>query len=167
MKPLHVMAVVAGLILLAMGGRKLMSKNAVDLIKKHEGLRLTRYLDVAGIPTIGYGHRILPGENFTTITKAQAEQLLLADIARIEREIMPAIKRPLSENQKAAVLCFAFNVGANAFKTSTMLTKINAGDMAGAAAEFDRWNKARVNGVLQPVAGLTKRRAEEKALFLA
>ena len=49
---------------------------------------------------------------------------------------------------------------------STLLAKFNAGDIAGAAAEFSKWNKARVNGVLTALPGLTARRAAEKSTFL-
>ena len=49
---------------------------------------------------------------------------------------------------------------------STLLRKVNAGDFAGAAEQFLVWDKARVNGVLQPLAGLTRRRRAERALFM-
>lgn len=146
--------------------RKLLPMSTLDLIKKHEGWRPNVYPDAAGHPTIGWGHKLLPGETFKTITEAQGEALLRQDMARIEKEIRPAITRDLSDNQRAAVVSFAFNVGANAFKSSTLLKKINAGDTQGAAAEFMRWNKARKNGELVPVLGLTRRRQDEKTLFL-
>lgn len=159
--------IVAGLLLAAVVVRKAtVSESMRDLIKRHEGLRLTVYRDVAGHPTIGWGHKLLPGETFTTITLEKAEQLLTADIERTWNAIRSGIKVPLTENQKGAVISFAFNVGASAFLGSTLLRKLNAGDKAGAAAEFARWNKARKDGVLTEFPGLTKRRAEEARLFL-
>lgn len=143
-----------------------MSADVVALIKKHEGLRLKPYKDQAGHLTIGWGHRIQPGETFTTITTAQAEALLRADMVRIWNAIQGGIKRTLTAGQKAAVMCLAFNIGATAFLESTLLKKLNAGDLAGAAAEFPRWNKVTVNGEKIVSAGLVKRRADEQKVFL-
>lgn len=157
----------AVLMLAALSVKKMTTTNASKLIKKHEGLKLSRYPDVAGLPTIGYGHKLLPGETFHTITLEKAEELLQADIAKTTRAILPSITRPITDNQKAALVSFAFNVGVTAFKKSTLLRKINAGDMTGAAAEFDRWNKAKINGQLQAVAGLTNRRTDEKNIFIS
>lgn len=58
---------------------------------------------------------------------------------------------------------FAYNLGINALKGSTLLKKINAGDYIGAANEFHKWNKA--GG--KELAGLTRRRGAEKSLFLS
>lgn len=157
-----VLALIGGVVV-----NKMIPVSARNLIKKHEGLRLKVYADVAGYKTIGWGHKLVAGETMTVITEQQAEDLLTADMTRIWNGIKNSITRPLTDNQRAAVMAFAFNVGASAFNGSTMLKKINAGDMAGAAEEFMKWDKARVNGVLTPVAGLTKRRADEKAIFLA
>lgn len=146
---------------------KAIPQSVMDLIKKHEGWRATVYLDAAGKKTIGYGHLILPGETFTRITKEQGEALLQADMARIWNAIKGNITRPISDNQKAAIMCFAFNVGASAFNNSTLLKKLNAGDTAGAAAEFMKWNKITVAGVKQESQGLTNRRKSEQTLFMA
>ena len=71
------------------------------------------------------------------------------------------VKVPLNENQHGALVSFTYNLGAGNLGSSTLLRKLNAGDYAGAAAEFPRWNKA--GG--KELAGLTRRRAAEKALF--
>lgn len=162
------LAIGAVVLLGLISARKMTRMNAREIIKKHEGWSATVYKDSAGHATIGWGHKLLAGETFTRITKEQGEAILSADMARIEREIMPAIKVPMTDNQKAAVICFAFNVGANAFKSSTMLKKLNAGDTQGAAAEFLKWNKARdqKTGQLVALRGLTTRRTDEKTLFL-
>jgi lysozyme len=60
-----------------------------------------------------------------------------------------------------------FNVGTNAFETSTLLKKINSGDYSGAAAEFARWNKITVNGQKVISDGLAYRRQAERDLFAA
>lgn len=146
--------------------RKIKRMNTRDIIKSHEGWRATRYLDTAGYPTIGWGHKITPGENLTTITKEQGEALLTADIERTRRGILPHITRPMNKNQEAAAISLAFNIGVTAFKNSTLLKKWNAGDKAGAAAEFLRWNKERKDGQLVVNRGLAARREKEKTLFL-
>ena len=72
-----------------------------------------------------------------------------------------AVKVPLNPNQFGALTSFTYNLGAGNLRSSTLLRKLNAGDYAGAAAEFARWNKAG-GKVLK---GLTRRRAAERALF--
>lgn len=171
MKPLHLIAIaVLAAVAYTLWERTRMGfDRALDVIKQHEGLRLGVYKDSAGLPTIGYGHLIKPGEHFTTITQDTADSLLRTDLASIADQIKPAIKVKLSESEWAACLSFAFNVGPGAFRSSTLLKKINAGDKKGAADEFMKWNKARQpkTGMLVEVAGLTNRRSKERELFLA
>lgn len=80
--------------------------------------------------------------------------------------LAPHLSRTPTVNQAAALLSLAYNIGAGALSTSLLLAKFNAGDMAGAAEEFPRWDKARIGGVLKPLAGLAARRRRERALFL-
>ena len=68
----------------------------------------------------------------------------------------------MNDNQFAALVSFVFNCGIGNFKRSTLLRRVNAGDFAGAAREFPRWNKA--GG--QVLKGLTLRREAEAALFM-
>lgn len=165
MTPIIPAAIILALIGLA-SARRIATVNVRDIIKAHEGWRARRYLDTAGYPTIGWGHKILAGENLTTITKEQGEALLTADIERTRRGILPHITRPMNRNEEAAAVSLAFNIGVTAFKNSTLLKKWNAGDKAGAAAEFLRWNKETKNGQLVANRGLTLRREKEKTLFL-
>lgn len=165
MNPILILTALVAIIGLA-SARRINTVNVRDIIKAHEGWRATRYLDTAGYPTIGWGHKILPGENLTTITKEQGEALLTADIERTRRGILPYITRPMNRNEEAAAVSLAFNIGVTAFKNSTLLKKWNAGDKAGAAAEFLRWNKERKNGQLVVNRGLAARREKEKNLFL-
>jgi lysozyme len=81
--------------------------------------------------------------------------------------LAPHLIRPPSVNQAASLLSLAYNIGAGAVLTSLLLAKFNRGDIAGAAAEFPRWDKARIGGVLHPLPGLGARRRREQALFLA
>ncbi len=136
------------------------TKVNLDLIKKFEGLYLTAYLCPADVWTIGYGHTksVKPG---MVITEAEADRLLEQDVAWVKAAVVGAVKVPLTANQTSALYSFVFNVGAGAFRSSTLLRKLNAGDYAGAQAQFRRWNKAG-GKVLR---GLTRRRAAEAKLF--
>ena len=133
----------------------------VELIKEAEGLRLEAYLPTPNdVWTIGYGHTktAKPGMR---ITKAGAEKLLLHDLAWVEATIDKYVKVPLNQNQYDALASFIYNVGATAFRRSTLLKLLNAGDYEGAAEQFPRWNKQK-GKVLR---GLTARRQKEKTLF--
>lgn len=142
----------------------------ISLIKSHEGLRLKAYAD-AGYgwdrATIGYGHTAAAGppdvKKGMVITEEEAEEILRRDLGRVELAVKEAVKVPINANQFGALVSFAFNVGTGAFRRSTLLLKLNAGDYDGAAGQFARWNKS--NGKV--LEGLKKRRAEEAALFLA
>jgi lysozyme len=141
----------------------LTSDRGIDFIKQHEGLRLAAYDDGTGKKTIGYGHtKDVPDK----ITKEEAEAKLIADIEEHESAVKEAVKVPLTQEQFDALTSFTFNLGAGAFKRSTLLKKINEGDLKGAADEFLKWDKARVKGKLVPMRGLTKRRQAERELFL-
>jgi len=137
-----------------------LSEDGLELIKTYEGLRLKAYQDSVGVWTIGYGHTrtAKPG---MTITAEEAEALLRQDLADAEKAVTRLVKVPLSDNQYSALVSFVFNLGSGNFSMSTLLRKINAGDMAGAAKEFKRWNRAGK----KVLAGLVKRRDAEAALF--
>lgn len=132
-----------------------------DIIKDAEGLELTAYKCPAGRWTIGHGHTgsdVWPG---LTITKPEAEALLEKDLRRFEKGISEMVKVELTQGQFDALVSFTFNVGLEAFKNSTLLKKLNAGDYEGAAEQFQRWNKAGGKTLL----GLIRRREAERKLF--
>ncbi len=142
-------------------GPKRTNKNGLLLIKSFEGLRLKAYKDAVGIWTIGYGttRGVRPGQ---VITEAQAVQFLQEDLTRFEKSINEVVRSPINDNQFSALACFTYNVGPGAFRSSTLLKKLNAGDIRGAADELLRWDKA--GG--RTLAGLTRRRKAERLLFL-
>lgn len=144
----------------AAGGANTLSAQGVDLIKGFESLRLNAYPDSAGVWTIGYGHTggVRPGDR---ITEAQAEAYLRQDTAWAQQAVRDRVTVPLSQQQFDALTSFVFNVGQGAFESSTLLRKLNAGDYAGAQAQFGRWVHAG-GEVLQ---GLISRRAAEAELF--
>ncbi len=149
-------------------GRMNISVNGMDAIKAHEALRLTKYRDQAGKWTIGYGHLILPWENFDAgITEQEALGLLVSDLADAEAEVNARVRVSISQAMYDALVSLAFNIGAGAFAGSTVVRRLNQGDFAGAADAILMWNKVTINGQLQPSAGLTARREDERRRFLS
>jgi lysozyme len=138
---------------------------AEDLIRKHEGLKLTAYKCPAGVWTIGYGHTGTAVREGLSISRQQAEQWLAEDVATarlaVEAAVSPA---KLTKNQLEALTSFTYNVGEGAFKRSTMLRLIKADPTdQQIRAEFARWVLA--GGKRLP--GLVTRRAEEAALYFS
>lgn len=129
-------------------------------IKRWEGLRLTAYRDVGGKWTIGYGH-VNGAREGMRITQREAEDWLRRDLAQAELAVDTAVKVALTDSQFGALVSFVFNVGVNAFKRSTLLRKLNAGDYEAVPAELLRWTKA---GGKQ-VPGLVNRRNAEIGLW--
>ena len=144
------------------GGLTMINKQTLNLIKHYEGCKLKAYLCPAGVLTIGYGHtkNVKRGD---VISQQQADEVLVADLKEFENAVNDMVLVPLTENQRGALISFAFNVGIHALKKSTLLKKLNAKDYQGAANEFLRWNKA--GG--KELKGLTLRRQAERELFLS
>ena len=135
---------------------------AAEIIRKHEGLRLAPYFCLAGKLTVGYGHLILPDEDYLRagIDADMAEMLLHRDLAWAMFEAR-RVGRVLTAYQAAALASLVFNIGAPAWRESKIRRLVMAADWQGASAEFPRWNK--VSG--QVSAGLVNRRAAEQRLF--
>lgn len=136
--------------------------STLAFIKAREGLRLSPYPDAAGY-SIGYGHYLGTKPVPSSITAAQAEQYLLADARSAAIAVTNGVRVPINQNQFDALVSFVYNIGADAFRNSTLLQKLNAGDISGAANEFGRW--VYVQGHVSD--GLVRRRALERELFLA
>jgi lysozyme len=143
-----------------------LSTAGAEFIARWEGFKPTVYRCPAGYPTIGYGHRLRPGEAFIRITEGQALDLLMEDAVREAAPVAAALLVPLNPYQADALISVAFNVGGYAIAKSTLLKKLNAGQIVAAADQFLAWNKVRKHGVLQPERGLTRRRNAERNLFL-
>lgn len=154
-----------------------LTPRGLQLLKHHEGFVPYAYDDfdpswprkrimpgdkVRGTLTIGYGttRGVKPGD---TCTEKQAEGWLLEDLRQAERCVQRHVKVPISDEQYSALASFVYNLGCWNFYRSTLRRKLNAGDYAGAAAEFPKWRKSR--GVV--MAGLESRRKDERALFEA
>ena len=164
-------------------------REGVELIKAFEGIPdgdpgtpgIDAYLDPVGIWTIGWGHAIpwrgefLRGEVNRAVARSmypggitldEAEALLRGDLAGTAAEVTRLAGRSLADGPFGALVSFAFNVGCGALARSTLLRRLNAGEMGAAADQFLAWDKGRIGGVLRPLAGLTRRRRAERALFL-
>lgn len=144
------------------------SKNAIDLIKKWEGLYLNAYLCPASVVTIGYGTIRYPdgkavklGEK---ITMKKAEELLTWEVEKIAGQI-PALN--INQNQYDALVSFTYNLGIGNLLKSNLYKKCKANpDDPTIKDEFLKWTKARVKGELKTLKGLVRRRTEEYELYV-
>lgn len=137
------------------------SNDGLELIKKHEGLRLETYDDGVGVPTIGYGSTGSHVYWGKTITKSEANDLLKKDVNWAEDVINKTVLVNLNQNEFDALVSFVFNIGSEAFANSTLLEYLNKNKRKLASKEFERWIYA--GG--QQLEGLIKRRESEKQLF--
>lgn len=121
-----------------------------------------------GTLTIGYGHTSAAGAPAVkpgmSITKEQADSILATDLRAVESDVNRLVKVPLSQNQYDALVSFHFNTGS--LGKSSLLTALNNKDYNTAADKFMLYTNGRVNGQLVPMAGLTRRRTAERAMFL-
>lgn len=134
----------------------------LTLLKEFEQCRLTAYQDERGVWTIGWGHTGLEVRQGLVWTQAQADAQFAIDIReRGELPVLRATDVPLTQNQFDALVCFTYNVGSDNARHSTLIAFVNARKWVQAADEFPRWN--HTGGHIS--AGLTRRRAAERALF--
>ena len=156
-----------------------LSKRGINLMKRYEGFRSAPYRDMVGVNTIGYGNTYYPDRRRVKmtdkhLTEPQAEQLAM-DI--INLDFAPAVNKifkdeiasgKLNQNMFDALVSLAYNIGTSALANSNSVTgNIKKGNYKAAADGFLLWNKGRVNGKLQAINGLTRRRKEERELFLS
>lgn len=138
---------------------------AVEMIARKEGCELTAYLCPAGVWTIAWGETegIQPGMRWTP---DQADARLRQQLIRFTARVRELTTVTPNDNQLGALVSLAYNIGLAALARSTVLRLHNAGDTQGAARAFLLWDKARVNGKLTTLRGLTSRRVAESALYL-
>jgi lysozyme len=143
------------------------SNKGVDLICEFEGKRLAAYDDGVGVWTIGFGTIKYPNgvrvKKGDTCTLDQAKEYMRHDLIEFEHTVNSSVKVPLNQNQFDALVSLAYNIGSNAFKSSTLVKKLNTGDYQGAADQFNVW----VNAGGKRMQGLVNRRDREKLLFLS
>ena len=137
------------------------TKSTLSYITEEEGKRNKAYKDSKGLWTIGVGHLIKPDEQHlitATLTDQEVEDLLKSDLKWCSEAVESSVKVPLTQKQFDALYSLCFNIGEGAFRKSTVVKRLNAGDYKGAADAIEMWNKPAV---------LINRRKREKALFLA
>jgi lysozyme len=142
------------------------TENLIQMIKKNEGFS-PKITDDVGNPMIGYGCNLSVAEaqkyEGRTISEVEAVSLLLSRLTPVVDLVNNIVKVPLTQNQFDALCDLVYNIGSGGFSKSTLLKKLNTKDYTGAAEEFAKWNMA--GGKV--LSGLTKRREEEKKLFLS
>ena len=143
------------------------SNKGVDLICEFEGKRLVAYDDGVGVWTIGFGTIKYPNgvrvKKGDTCTLEQAKEYMRHDLIEFEYTVNSSVRVPLNQNQFDALVSLAYNIGSSAFKSSTLVKKLNTGDYQGAADQFNVW----VNAGGKRMQGLVSRRDREKLLFLS
>jgi lysozyme len=153
------------------------SKEAIEGIKKDEGVRTKPYRCPALLWTVGVGHVIdpnhirvklderknipLPPEWDRVLSMAEVDAILANDLATFERGVLRLCPSGLTQGRFDALVSFSFNVGLGNLQRSTIRMKHNRGDFEGAAESFMAWTKA--GGKELP--GLVKRRKHERALY--
>jgi len=147
------------------------SEAGLNLVRKFEGLHkrtedgdIRAYRCPAGKWTIGYGHTrgVKSGMRATV---GECERFLIEDLHEAGNIVRRYVQVPLSQNQYDALVSFVFNLGAGNFRASTLLKRLNQGKYNDVPTQILRWNKARVDGKLTELRGLTRRRTAEAALF--
>jgi lysozyme len=138
------------------------SAAGMELLKTSEGFRSQVYKDVAGFPTIGYGHRLLHPESFPNgIDEPQAAEILASDVRDAVQAVQRLVKAPLTQGQFDALVDFCFNLGAGRLAASTLLKCLNAGRYDDAVEQLLLWDHA--DG--QEIAALKARREAESELW--
>lgn len=137
------------------------TQSTLDYITEEEGFKTRAYKDSVGKLTIGVGHLIKNDEphlKTAELTHEQVMELLRSDLRWCSEAVESSVRVSLPQPAMDALYSICFNIGGTAFKNSTLVKRINAGDLKGAADAFEMWNKPAV---------LTKRRKREKSLFLS
>jgi lysozyme len=137
------------------------NKATLDLIKRWESFVDHVYICAAGYRTVGFGHLVAKGEEFSTISLEEAEELLQKDLTKAINAVNRLITVPLNENQFGALVSFTFNCGNGALQRSTLRSKLNRGEYNEVPTELLKWCHA--GG--RKLKGLLNRRIAESSLF--
>ena len=142
------------------------SKECLEMIKHHEGVRSKPYKCPAGLWTVGVGHVIgdgktLPKEWNRTFSQNEIDSILQTDLGRFERGVLRLCPNHLTQGRFDALVSFAFNVGLGSLQRSTLRMKHNRGEFVACINEFLKWSK--VGGKV--LRGLLNRRKDEAKLY--
>lgn len=152
-------------------GRYDISSTGLKLIQEFEDFRANAYLDIKGIPTIGYGTTVYPNGVKVKLgdvcTRTQASAWFALDTKSVDTYLDKNVTvKKLTQNQFDALASIIYNIGQSAFSRSTLYRLLKAGDFKGAAEQFLVWDKVTINGKKQASKGLLNRRHKERTLFL-
>ncbi|MES2032585.1 MAG: glycoside hydrolase family protein [Pseudomonadota bacterium] len=145
--------------------RHQVSRAAIELIKTFEGYRRKAAQLPDGRWTIGYGHTLTAREG-AEVSADDAEALLMYDLITVAHAVNEHCYTPLTQNQFDALSCFAFNIGTDNFRRSSVLRRVNEGQLLQAACAMEMWRKADFEGERIVIDALVRRRSAEKTLFL-
>jgi lysozyme len=142
----------------------LLSEEGIADLKRFEGCRLEAYQDRSPrkVWTIGWGdtRNVKQGD---VITQAEADRRLHVRVREFEADVTAALRHPTTQGQFDAFVCLAYNIGPEAFRTSTLVALFNAGDIHAAAEQWSRW--VHTSGIIDPV--LVRRRFCEIVRFFS
>lgn len=139
-----------------------LSSAGLSLVKQSEGFRGKVYLDINGLPTIGYGHKLHPPEEFPNgLTEAEATTILLRDVRAAEQAVERMVRTALTQGQFDALVDFCFNLGQGRLAASKLLADLNAGRHDSAGEQLLLWDHAGT----REVAALRARREAEFHLW--
>jgi len=118
------------------------SPDLITHLKHEEGFVPHVYTDAAGHATIGYGHKLKPGESFPhPLTEAEADTLLRLDAKHHEAAALRLSPGLIDEPacRLDAVTDFVFNCGAGAYAGSVLRLRVNEKRWTEAAEQMRRW----------------------------
>lgn len=133
----------------------------IACVGAYEGLSLSTYPDLTGIPTYCYGET-RGAKLGQTFDKSQCDDMLSKRLIEFNAGVNSCVKVPLPDSRRSAFVSLSYNIGTSAFCKSTVVKRINAGDTAGACEAILMWNRA--GGAV--VQGLINRRIKERAMCL-
>ena len=148
-------------------------QQSISLCVKFEGVFLKPYICPAGVATIGIGATKYADGTPVKMTDPaiSSESAMLMLGSDIKNIYLPAVMNRCKglgqPNQLAAMCSLTYNIGIGAFTNSSVLRAHNRGDFMAAGRAFALFDKARVKGELKVMKGLTRRRAEESAIYLS
>ena len=151
------------------------SKKIIEFITSFEGFSAKPYLDIAGVPTIGFGATYYQDGTKVTmndpaITLECAHDLKAFHVQDAEKAVRRLVKSNINQNQFDALVSWVYNLGEGNLASSTLLKKINANpNDQSIKASWIQWNKARdpKTKQLKVSNGLTRRRNEEIRIYFS
>lgn len=138
----------------------------VAIVMPYEGLSNQTYMDPIGIPTICYGHTGDDVKMHQEHSNSECEALLKHDLGEALKVVDSSLRTSQPITRRAALASFVYNVGERNFRRSTLLQRLNEGNIQAACDEMTRWIYAGHGEHQRTLQGLIRRRAIERQLCL-